>query len=482
MGEIEEKKKQRRQKLADLGLSLSYIDRAKLNEARNRVNPGITVVTNGAHLKLETLSNLPIPDYPAAAMLSSQDDEEDVSTEESGVDSPAPSSASRPRPPFLGRKPIIKKFDDDEDKDDDDEDEDDEEQAKLKESPPRKAVSPKPLAKPVSPKPLAEEPKPQAPPAVVETKKEEPKKEPRKEEKKEIPEEPKKERPKDSPKNVEVTKEEPKKESPKKVEATKEEPKKEEVKKVESKKEEPKKEEPKKEEPKEQPKKEELQEESYEERMAARAERRKQRELESTQRPSSVNLTAAIPTTTTTSNPTARPQTGSNRGSAANMQRRSFVLVNPDKCEKCEAPLYPLEKFELDGKKYHKTCFKCDQCKKVLTTGEFEGLGGKYYCKPHAKQARESADKIRPRAVSNPKVDGFRPLTTKLQSVEGIPLLSPLHTHKPISHVRVNSASYLQQVCHGYREEAQDHREGSRPLSACCRRIVLPPIFSVFRE
>ena len=57
-----------------------------------------------------------------------------------------------------------------------------------------------------------------------------------------------------------------------------------------------------------------------------------------------------------------------------------------DKCAVCGKTAYAAEKLEADGKVYHKTCFKCDQCKKTLKTGNYASLQGKIFCKPHFKQ------------------------------------------------------------------------------------------------
>lgn len=56
------------------------------------------------------------------------------------------------------------------------------------------------------------------------------------------------------------------------------------------------------------------------------------------------------------------------------------------KCFVCDTAVYVVEKLEADGKIFHKKCFKCAQCKKTLSTGNFASLQGKIFCKPHFKQ------------------------------------------------------------------------------------------------
>jgi len=45
-----------------------------------------------------------------------------------------------------------------------------------------------------------------------------------------------------------------------------------------------------------------------------------------------------------------------------------------------------MERLAADDKVFHKTCFKCEQCKGSLKLGTYAALDGKYYCKPHFKQ------------------------------------------------------------------------------------------------
>jgi len=35
---------------------------------------------------------------------------------------------------------------------------------------------------------------------------------------------------------------------------------------------------------------------------------------------------------------------------------------------------------------YHKSCFRCGECNKILSLGNYAALKGVYYCKPHFKQ------------------------------------------------------------------------------------------------
>ena len=56
------------------------------------------------------------------------------------------------------------------------------------------------------------------------------------------------------------------------------------------------------------------------------------------------------------------------------------------KCEVCTKSVYPMEKLEVEGKAYHKFCFKCETCKRCLNLGSYAALEGRFYCKPHLKQ------------------------------------------------------------------------------------------------
>lgn len=56
------------------------------------------------------------------------------------------------------------------------------------------------------------------------------------------------------------------------------------------------------------------------------------------------------------------------------------------KCETCGKTVYSQEALRADNHTFHKSCFRCDQCKNVIKLGNYASLKGKYYCKPHFKQ------------------------------------------------------------------------------------------------
>jgi len=57
-----------------------------------------------------------------------------------------------------------------------------------------------------------------------------------------------------------------------------------------------------------------------------------------------------------------------------------------NKCFLCNKTVYAMEKVEADKKVYHKSCFKCVQCKSVLKPVNFTAIDSKIYCKPHYLQ------------------------------------------------------------------------------------------------
>ena len=50
------------------------------------------------------------------------------------------------------------------------------------------------------------------------------------------------------------------------------------------------------------------------------------------------------------------------------------------KCPKCDKTVYFAERKTSLGKDWHKSCLKCEKCKKVLNPGQHAQHDGKPYC------------------------------------------------------------------------------------------------------
>ncbi|XP_057805702.1 LIM domain-containing protein PLIM2b-like isoform X2 [Salvia miltiorrhiza] len=57
-----------------------------------------------------------------------------------------------------------------------------------------------------------------------------------------------------------------------------------------------------------------------------------------------------------------------------------------DKCAACSKTVYPLEKMNMEGEPYHKSCFKCAHGGCPLTHSNYAALDGVLYCKHHFQQ------------------------------------------------------------------------------------------------
>ena len=55
-------------------------------------------------------------------------------------------------------------------------------------------------------------------------------------------------------------------------------------------------------------------------------------------------------------------------------------------CAACGDKAYAAERIVVDGHAYHKSCFKCSHCQKVVSAGSYAALNGRLFCKPHFKQ------------------------------------------------------------------------------------------------
>lgn len=57
------------------------------------------------------------------------------------------------------------------------------------------------------------------------------------------------------------------------------------------------------------------------------------------------------------------------------------MVTNPNACGKCNKPVYMAEEVLAAGKKWHKMCFKCTNCKKLLDSSTMASHDGDLYCK-----------------------------------------------------------------------------------------------------
>ncbi|CAF1107322.1 unnamed protein product [Didymodactylos carnosus] len=58
-----------------------------------------------------------------------------------------------------------------------------------------------------------------------------------------------------------------------------------------------------------------------------------------------------------------------------------FKVVENAKCPKCNQNVYAAEEVPAAGKKWHKMCFKCGLCKKMLEAMTMAEHDGNVYCK-----------------------------------------------------------------------------------------------------
>ncbi|KAM7260975.1 hypothetical protein ACFE04_026450 [Oxalis oulophora] len=64
----------------------------------------------------------------------------------------------------------------------------------------------------------------------------------------------------------------------------------------------------------------------------------------------------------------------------------SMFSGTQDKCSACQKTVYPLEKINMEGECYHKTCFRCAHGGCPLTHSSYAALDGVLYCKHHFSQ------------------------------------------------------------------------------------------------
>jgi len=61
--------------------------------------------------------------------------------------------------------------------------------------------------------------------------------------------------------------------------------------------------------------------------------------------------------------------------------------LHPTKCFACSKTVYPMERLGANGKVFHKGCFRCSVCKRLLDLKAYAFLNDKFYCEPDFKAA-----------------------------------------------------------------------------------------------
>jgi len=60
--------------------------------------------------------------------------------------------------------------------------------------------------------------------------------------------------------------------------------------------------------------------------------------------------------------------------------------VKREVCAFCTKPVYFNERSAADDKVFHKACFRCGECKTILSLGKYASMDNKTFCKPCFKK------------------------------------------------------------------------------------------------
>ncbi|CAH1787451.1 unnamed protein product [Owenia fusiformis] len=72
-----------------------------------------------------------------------------------------------------------------------------------------------------------------------------------------------------------------------------------------------------------------------------------------------------------------KPEESDNKGPSV------FIQGGDSMCKVCGKRVYEMEKQIADKAIYHKSCFRCNHCHRVLGLGNYASLEGQLFCKPH---------------------------------------------------------------------------------------------------
>ncbi|XP_064476974.1 uncharacterized protein LOC135390920 isoform X3 [Ornithodoros turicata] len=71
--------------------------------------------------------------------------------------------------------------------------------------------------------------------------------------------------------------------------------------------------------------------------------------------------------------------------------QQKFDKIKPESttsstCRRCEGTVYPVERVKAEKNSYHKNCFRCKECNKLLSIDTYNSHESEIYCKVHFKQ------------------------------------------------------------------------------------------------
>lgn len=78
-------------------------------------------------------------------------------------------------------------------------------------------------------------------------------------------------------------------------------------------------------------------------------------------------------------------------------------LRSGEECDLCGKKLYPMEKMEASGFKFHRNCFRCSHCNSLLRLDNYTINSRKFYCTPHFKQYFKSKGSYEDGFINNGK-------------------------------------------------------------------------------
>ncbi|XP_055957747.1 uncharacterized protein LOC126824910 isoform X2 [Patella vulgata] len=96
--------------------------------------------------------------------------------------------------------------------------------------------------------------------------------------------------------------------------------------------------------------------------------------------------TSSSPVSRKAHSPTTSPRPIEKEHKLVPKKAGHFVAVQNEKCGACQKTVYAMEKVEMNKNAYHRACFKCSQCRAVLTPKTFAINAGTMFCTSHYKQ------------------------------------------------------------------------------------------------